>query len=65
MNSECYSYIVNNIKLPINASFEEAFSVSRKRFSSIGVDTGTAEFSIFRRSIDARKKDDIKLVFSV
>ena len=37
---------VNNIKLPINASFEEAFSVAKERLSRLRVDTSSAHFKL-------------------
>lgn len=58
-------FIVNSIKLSINASFEEAFSVAEKRLKKIGANTKTATFSIYKKSIDARNKSDIKFVYSV
>ena len=57
--------IINNIALSVNASFKEAFSVAKKRLRSVGISTEDISFDIFKRSIDARKKNDIKLVYSV
>lgn len=57
--------IVNNIKLPTDASIQEAFSVSESRLRKAGIKLDGAEFSIYRRSIDARIRDDIKFVYSV
>ena len=65
MNSKVRVLIVNNIKLSINASSEEAFSIARKKINKAGVNLKDAEFKIFRRSIDARKKSDILFVYSV
>jgi uncharacterized FAD-dependent dehydrogenase len=65
MSSNTRVFIVNNIKLPIDASPEEAFSVSKKRLSRLNVNTLGASFSIYRRSIDARKKDNILFVYSI
>ena len=56
---------VNNIKLPINASFEEAFSVARERLRRLKVDLTGAEFNISKKSVDARDKKDIKFVYSI
>ena len=57
--------IVNNIVLPLDASFEEAFSVARAKLKRCGI-AGTAQtYGIYRKSIDARKKDNIKFVYSV
>ena len=65
MSEEKKSYIVNNISLPTNASYKEAFVIARKRLNRLGVNAGGAECSIFRRSVDARKKDNISFVYSV
>ena len=59
------SYIVNNVTLPISASHEEAFTIASKRLASVGARVGGCEFSIYKRSVDARKKNDIKFVYSV
>ncbi len=59
------SYIVNNVTLPINASLKEAFNIAAKKLASVGVRTNGCDFSIYKRSVDARKKDDIKFVYSV
>ena len=56
---------VNNIKLPINASFEEAFSVARERLKRLKVDLTGADFKVFKKSVDARDKGDIKFVYSI
>ncbi len=59
------SLIINNIKLPINASEQEAFSVAMKKLRRASVRVGKADLSIYRRSIDARRKDSISFVYSV
>ncbi len=56
---------VNNIRLPVNASFEEAFSVAKLKLKRAGVSTAGLSYGIARRSVDARKKDDIAFVYSV
>ena len=65
MSSSVRVLIVNNIKLPINASFEEAFSVAKKRLTELGMYSTSFSFSIYKRSVDARNKNDIKFVYSV
>ena len=56
---------INNIKLPINASFEEAFSVARERLKRLKVDLTGADFKISKKSVDARDRSDIKFVYSI
>ncbi len=57
--------IVNNIKMPINASYLEAFSVAVARLSKIGIKAKSENCRIYRRSVDARRRGDIKFVYSV
>ena len=57
--------VFNNIKLPIDASHKEAFSVAAKRLRAISSNCPTSELRVYRRSIDARHKDDIKFVYSI
>lgn len=59
------SYIVSNITLPINASHREAFNIAKKRLATAGLTANTDKMSVYRRSVDARKKNDIKFVYSV
>ena len=56
---------VNSIRLPVNASAEEAFSVARAKFKKAGINVSRECLKISRRSVDARKKDDISFVYSV
>ena len=57
--------LVANIKLPINASFEEAFSVALGKLKKCGIKFREPTCRIFRRSVDARKRTDIHFVYSV
>ena len=57
--------VINNVKLPINASSEEAFSVARSRLKKAGIAIGGLSFSIYRRSVDARRKSDVHFVYSI
>ena len=65
MPSNNIQYIVNNISLPFNASVHEAFSVAKRRVQRLGIQTAGLCFSIYRKSVDARKKKDIRFVYSV
>ena len=57
--------IVKNIKLSLNASHQEAFSVAEKRIRKLGVNTSGLKYSIYKKSVDARRKDEIHFVYSV
>lgn len=57
------SYIIRGISIPYNADPAEAESIAFKRLRSVGV--RPTECKIYRRSVDARKKKDIRFVYSV
>ena len=58
-------FTVNNIKLSVNASVSEAFSVARGVIKRAGLLSYAKDYSIYRRSVDARRKPDIFFVYSV
>ena len=60
-----HGYIVNNITLPINASPREAFTIAVGKLRKAGVFASVDEMSVYRRSVDARKRNDIKFVYSI
>ena len=57
--------LINNIKLPVNASVSEAFSVAKGVLKRAGLLRFAENYSIFRRSVDARRKPEIFFVYSV
>ena len=57
--------IINNIKLSLDASYKEAFSVARKRLKTLFALPSDISFSIHKRSVDARRKDAVAFVYSV
>ena len=65
MSPSLVTYIVNNISLPVHASFEEAFSVASKKLKSAGISFAADSLYVYRKSIDARRRSDIKFVYSI
>lgn len=57
--------LINNIKLPIDASVKEAFSVAKGKIKRLGLSSLVTDYSVYRRSIDARMKPDIYFVYSI
>ena len=57
------NYLIHDISLPFTAPSEEAVASAKKTVSRGGGRTVSAE--VFRKSVDARKKDDIRFVYSV
>lgn len=65
MSYSTRSYIINNVTLPINASQKEAFTIAAKKLTALGINSKECVFTIYKRSVDARKKSDVKFVYSV
>lgn len=57
------SYIIRGISLPYKTDPAEASAVAAKKLASVGA--VALESAIYRRSVDARKKNDIRFVYSV
>ena len=59
------TYIVQNIKLSIETSKDEALAMARHRLLKFFTPNSIKELRIYKTSIDARKKDNILFVYSV
>lgn len=57
--------VFNNIKLPFDASVEEAFSVAKEKMRKMSVPTKDTVPFVYKRSIDARNKENIMFVYSI
>ena len=57
--------IVEQIKAPVNVSEKEIFDIAKARLKKTRAFSNYGDFYIYKRSIDARNKENIKLVFSV
>ncbi len=58
-------YILDGISVSPYDGESAAIGEAEKRLRACGVDVGECELNIFKKSVDARKRDDIRLVFSV
>ncbi len=65
MQSSKELLVIGNIALSPDASVNEAFSVAMGKLRSLRLSTRGIEFALFKKSIDARKKDNVKIVYSV
>lgn len=55
-------YILSGIALPLDSGADEADDAARARLARAGI--RTESLSLFRKSVDARRKADIRLVYS-
>ena len=60
-----HTLIVGNIKTSVNASLAEAFSVALSKLRKQGIRATSADCSVYRRSVDARRRDDVSFVYSI
>ena len=58
-------FLVSNIKLSVNASHAEAFSVALAKLKKSGVSLREPTCSVYRRSVDARKRTSIMFVYTI
>jgi len=59
------SILISGIRLPIRRSEEDALKEARRRLRGVHLLSSDTEFSVFRRSVDARKRDDIAFAYTV
>ena len=59
------NYIVQNIKLSIEASKDEALAMAKHRLLKFFPKNLIGDLAIYKTSIDARKKENILFVYSV
>ncbi len=60
-----FTYIINDISLSVSSPIEEAYAIARDRLRRARIPLRDISFSVYRKSVDARKKKDIRLVYSV
>ena len=60
------TYLIPSLALPITAPAEEALAAAARQLKRLGISPGHAiQYHIYRRSVDARKREDIRFVYSV
>ncbi|MBR6742718.1 MAG: hypothetical protein IKM09_04655, partial [Clostridia bacterium] len=62
---QTYDLIISDITLGPDSSDSEAVSEAKKRIKSIGLRAECTELSVYRCSVDARRKNNVRLVYSV
>ena len=62
---EKHIYLFDGVSLPPTTGGEDAISKIAAKLRAIGIGNGRFSLAISKKSVDARKKNDIKLIFSV
>ena len=58
-------FVIANISLPFTCGDEEIIHIAKQRMKRVGIDPAQLHFRLYKKSIDARKKRDIRAVCSV
>lgn len=64
-DGRCGRFILGGISLSLDVDENEACQLAAKELERAGINPARLRFSIYKRSVDARKKNDIRLVYSV
>ena len=67
MREDClrYRYLLGGIRLSPDADDGEVLECAAKKMKRLGIPARSLHFRLYKRSVDARKRDDIKLVWTV
>ena len=58
-------YVIDGIAITPFESEEKVIRLAKKKLQSVGISQSDYELNIYKKSVDARKKDNIRLVYSV
>ena len=59
------TFLLSSVSLPFTAPCEEAITVARRQMRKAGLPPTSYTYRIYRRSVDARKREAIRFVYSV
>jgi uncharacterized FAD-dependent dehydrogenase len=57
--------LIGGISLPLDADESEAKKIAANEIKRAGISPARINFNVYKRSVDARKKDDIRFVYSI
>ena len=61
----CREMVVEGISVPLGTDVGQVLYKARQKVKRSGLPAGSLHFRLYKKSIDARKKQDIRLVYSV
>ncbi len=61
----CRSAILEGISVPVGTAESDVLHRAEQRMKRSGIPTGALHFRLYKKSVDARRRDDIRLVYSV
>ncbi|MBE6530334.1 MAG: hypothetical protein E7680_07050 [Ruminococcaceae bacterium] len=64
-NRLSYRYLLNDVKTSISADHEEICREAARQMKRRGIQTRSLHFRLYKRSVDARRKEEIRFVSSI
>ena len=61
----CRQAIVEGISVPVGTSEADVLAKAEQKMKRGGIPVGSLHFRLYKKSVDARKREDIRLVYSV
>ena len=61
----CSEVLVEGISVPVGTPEGEVLAKAEQRMKRGGISVGSLHFRLYKRSVDARKREDIRLVYTV
>lgn len=58
-------YIIDGIPVSPDKDERDVIGIAASKLRSYGIDAGACNLNVYKKSVDARRRDDIKLVYSV
>lgn len=65
MNSSNCKLLIGNIRVPVDATEAEILKKATDKMKRAGISTTSLHFRLYKKSVDARKKEDIRFVCTV
>jgi len=65
MSSFVNKLLIGNVRVPVDATEDDILKKATDKMKRAGISTTSLHFRLYKKSIDARKKDDIRFVCTV
>lgn len=65
LTERCRAVILEGISVPVGTPETEVLTRAEQKMKRGGISVGSLHFRLYKKSVDARKRDDIRLVYSV
>ncbi len=64
-DGRCRGAVIEGISVPVGTSEADVLAKAEQKMKRGGISVGSLHFRLYKKSVDARKREDIRLVYSV